>query len=525
MLSNQTNSDYITTQQENDLGLNKIIEDQSNVEIVNNHKKLKERITDLLKGDTEFSRMKQGDKALVIGAASGLFTAMLPLLVVGTILAIPGAIVGLTLYFAVKVAIKAVQSGYKGLKWSSEKTVEGAKHIGEKIKDGAMYAKNSLKEAASSVGQATREGTSSALKTMGNSVQKLGRKMSNSGASVSSLDGIPYSIDNEDQTVVLKTEEKTKNFNSVKEMLVNEILKDKTVNKSALTKEIFSQLKEKILEKAYSINGQQSFKKDQLINELKQQADFVNKLDDKKLQNLLAQNDNNLYEIFSEYHDEFKRIIGECKIEHKLSNSIENLNKVARKYGESKEATKDTNVKYQILGATPAATTEGRTGATRRNSTGNLTNDAFTSELPTISASLTNLNKLKYSLLQNSLSEDVFNHPIAKQSLDSRAPIRSNSDSSLGPDSSYLSTSSKLSDMDDSIASKSSSFIYRSGSDSGFNSPNSSPQHVIFTEKNGKLKTQANLRNTGSLEKLVGPSSEITGDIDLEHQASKINGK
>lgn len=73
MLPNETNSDYLLTQQENDLDLKKFTEDPSNIESVNNYKKLKERITDLLKGDTEFSRMKQGDQALVVGTTSGLF--------------------------------------------------------------------------------------------------------------------------------------------------------------------------------------------------------------------------------------------------------------------------------------------------------------------------------------------------------------------------------------------------------------------------------------------------------------------
>ncbi|QJT94988.1 hypothetical protein HGO53_06615 [Wolbachia endosymbiont of Diaphorina citri] len=196
----------------------------------------------------------------------------------------------------------------------------------------------------------------------------MGSKLGNLGSSISNLDSIPYSIDLQNQTVVLKTEEKTKNFNSVKEMLVNEILQDKTVNKSALIKEIFSELNRKILEKADSIDGPQGFKKDQLINQLKQQADFVKKLDDKKLQNLLAQDDNNLYEIFSEHHDEIKRIIRECTIEHKLSNSIEKLNKIASKCGESKKVS---NVKYQ--GETPTATIGCKIGTTRRNSTGNLT--------------------------------------------------------------------------------------------------------------------------------------------------------
>lgn len=327
--SEKNSSNFVETKQD-DL---KMIQDSSlNSDIIHDPKKLKDRIMDLLKGDTEFSKMKQGDKALVVGTASGLFAAVLPFLAVGATLAIPSAIVGLTLFFAAKVAVKAVQSGYKGLKWSAEKTVEGAKHIGGKIKDGAVYAKNSVKETASSVKQATQERASSTLRKMGDNIQNLGRKMSDSGASVSSLDGIAYSIGNEDQTVILKTKEKTRSFNSVKEMFVKEVFEDKGVNSSALTRKIFSKLGEKILEKAYSVDGQHSAKKDQLINRLKQQIDFINKLDAKKLQHLLAKDNSSLYEIFSEHHDEIKEVIKECKEEHTRFNTLERLNKSAKRH-------------------------------------------------------------------------------------------------------------------------------------------------------------------------------------------------
>ncbi len=188
-----------------------------------------------------------------------------------------------------------------------------------------MCAKDSVKEAVSYIGQAAREETSSALKIIGN-------KMNNFGKNISNLDEISYSVDHQCQTVVLKTEEKTKNFNSIKEMFIKEVFEDKAVGNSVLTKKIFSELKGKILEKAYSVDGQQGFKKDQLINQLGQQADFVSGLNAKKLQNLLAQDDNNLYEIFSEHHDEIKRVVKGCKIEHKLSNVMEKLNGTAKKH-------------------------------------------------------------------------------------------------------------------------------------------------------------------------------------------------
>ncbi|MGL9778765.1 MAG: actin-bundling T4SS effector WalE1 family protein, partial [Wolbachia sp.] len=264
-----------------------------------------------------FSSLNAKEKMLAVSAVGAIAGALLPVVLV----ALPGAAVGiaavatiaavaLTLFFA----YKAVEYTLKGLKWSAEKTVDGAKYTAEKVKDASVYTAekaregyHSVKGAISSVKRATREGTGATL-------GKMGRSLSNLSESMSSLDAIPYSIGNEGQTVVLKTEEKTRNFNSVKEMFVKEVFEDKAVNSSALTKEIFSKLGEKILEKAYSVDGQQGFKKDQLINQLKQQADFVNKLDAKKLQSLLAKDNNSLYEIFSDHHDEIKRIIKECKI-------------------------------------------------------------------------------------------------------------------------------------------------------------------------------------------------------------------
>ncbi|WP_374699749.1 hypothetical protein [Wolbachia endosymbiont (group A) of Limnophora tigrina] len=504
--SEKNSSNFVETKQD-DL---KMIQDSSlNSDIIHDPKKLKDRIMDLLKGDTEFSKMKQGDKALVVGTASGLFAAVLPFLAVGATLAIPSAIVGLTLFFAAKVAVKAVQSGYKGLKWSAEKTVEGAKHIGGKIKDGAVYAKNSVKETASSVKQATQERTSSTLRKMGDNIQNLGRKTSDSGASMSSLDGIAYSIGNEDQTVILKTKEKTRSFNSVKEMFVKEVFEDKGVNSSALTRKIFSKLGEKILEKAYSVDGQHSAKKDQLINRLKQQIDFINKLDAKKLQHLLAKDNSSLYEIFSEHHDEIKEVIKECKEEHTRFSTLERLNKSAKRH----KASSMNSLENSLSGSSSTSS------ISTVSSKAELLNP---NEHKEVKAPTSFWSKLSSSLKGGKKPEEVTCTGYKRISEDEmlsaeignsrfyvapEKPPRSNSTGSLSTDS---------------TATTSSFASYRRNSDSGFNSPSSSPQHGMFTEKNGKLKTQADLRKTGSLDKLVGPSSTVTAEVDVEHQAQKM---
>ncbi|WP_341813979.1 hypothetical protein [Wolbachia endosymbiont (group B) of Dendrolimus pini] len=506
--SEKNSSNFVETKQD-DL---KMIQDSSlNSDIIHDPKKLKDRIMDLLKGDTEFSKMKKGDQALVVGTASGLFAAVLPFLAVGATLAIPSAIVGLTLFFAAKVAVKAVQSGYKGLKWSAEKTVEGAKHIGGKIKDGAVYAKNSVKETASSVKQATQERASSTLRKMGDNIQNLGRKMSDSGASMSSLDGIAYSIGNEDQTVILKTKEKTRSFNSVKEMFVKEVFEDKGVNSSALTRKIFSKLGEKILEKAYSVDGQHSAKKDQLINRLKQQIDFINKLDAKKLQHLLAKDNSSLYEIFSEHHNEIKEVIRECKEEHTRFNTLERLNKLAKRH----KASSMNSLENSLSGS---SSMNSLSSYSTTSSEAELLNPSEHKEVKAPTSFFGRMfsskgskkpEEVTYIRYQDSELDQIQSAEIGNSRfyVAPEKPPRSNSMGSISTDS---------------TATTSSFASYRRNSDSGFNSPSSSPEHGMFTEKNGKLKTQADLRKTGSLDKLVGPSSTVTAEVNVEHQAPKM---
>lgn len=548
-----SNSNFVETKQD-DL---KMMQDSSlNPDIIHDPKKLKDRIMDLVKGDTEFSKMKQGDKALVVGTASGLFTAVLPLLAVGATLAIPGAIVGLTLFFAAKVAVKAVLSGYKGLKWSAEKTVEGAKHIGGKIKDGHEYSADSLKRGASFVSEGAAN------------------KLHKAAGKEDYLDKIKRFTPKQ----IGKSDEIRKDL--------KEIFADKG-NNSELIKDILSGISSgidsKIKEKAESGQIDQTFER------LLEQEKFISGLSKESLHSLLTQRSlpKDTYfidSIFSEHHDEIKEVIRECKEEHTRFNTLERLNKSAKRHKASsmnslenslsgssstssistvsskaellnpsehkkvnaisslksklpswlggekapEEAKKGTDVNYRPLSESGEISTAviGKPGAARRNSTGNLTK-VSTPKVPT-SASLTNLNKVVSSSLQSSFSQDVLNDPTVKQNLNassSRTLTRSDSVSILASNISYSSAISTLSDIDKSTAPRSNSFIYHSNSDSGFNSPSSSPQHGMPTKENGKLKTQDELRNTGSLDKLVRPSSTVTVDTDVEQQASKINGK
>ncbi|NUY39289.1 hypothetical protein GO684_00885 [Wolbachia endosymbiont of Litomosoides brasiliensis] len=277
-----------------------------------------------------------GTLAATVTIGAGFAIASAPIIagsIVGGVLAILAlAALGVTLYKC-RARVEA------GFRYAAEKTIEGVKYIGGQIKDSAVRTKDSVKEAVSSMEQAAREGTSSALKAMG-------YKLGDLGASMSNLDSIPYSIGLQNSTVIFKTEEKTRNFNTIKEMFIKEVFGDKASDSSVLVKKVFSELKGKILEKAYSVDGQQSFKEKQLISQLGYQAGFVSKLNSRKLQNLLTQDNNNLYEIFSEYHDEIKRIVKERKTEHKL---LEGINGTAKSHGESRRDSTQSSLSRSNL--------------------------------------------------------------------------------------------------------------------------------------------------------------------------------
>ncbi|QMV46232.1 hypothetical protein HC358_04170 [Wolbachia pipientis] len=534
MLSNnETNSNVVEIQQ---------LQQQNNTtlsseDLLKHMQSLEKRIKSLEVTNRVILGLFIGTLAAAITVGAGFAIAAAPIIV--------GSIIGGILATAALVALSVTAYRYRaemgrGFKYAAEKTVEGAKHIGGKIKDGAVHAKDSVKEAVSFVGQATREGTSSALRAMGGGVQKFGRKISNGGASMSNLDAIPYSIDNEGQTVVLKTEEKTRNFNSVKEMFVKEVFEDKAVNNSALTKEIFSKLGKKMLEKAYSVDGQQSAKKDQLINQLKQQADFINKLDAKKLQNLLSKDNNSLYEIFSDHHDEIKRIIGECKREYEFDQSVRRNN---AKDAEERKASKSFSLSsvFSLRRKDPIQSTS---SLSRSSSLDSVRTDS------TVSSEAELLNPAKHKKVKQSsgfFSRFKSNEPL-KEATDIKyqafsepdtssrqvgesafcvappKPPRSNSLNSIGTVSTATVSSSDSQNFATVRRSNSSNSLNASpkltpvappklprssSTDSGFNSPTSSPVRIMFTNEDGKVKTQADLRKTGSLENLVKPSSKV----------------
>ncbi|MDE5065027.1 actin bundler [Wolbachia endosymbiont of Drosophila tristis] len=461
MLHNEKNSNSVGTQQnqpEDSFDLNKTMQNLPNSDIANDHKKLKERMTDLLKGDTEFSKMKQGDKILVVSTASGLFTAVLPLLAVGATLAIPGAIVGLALYFAVKVAVKAVQSGYKGLKWSAEKTVDGAKYTAGKVKDASTYAAGKVRDGAMHVKDKVKEGYEHSVDSLKKGASFVGEGVANKFHKASGETDYLDKVKRFTPDAIKKSDEIRNDMKA--------IFADKG-NNSGLVKNILSGISSeidlKMAEKAKSGEIEHT-------SGWQVQKEFINNLNEKSLHNLLTQRSlpKGSYfidSVFSEHHDEIKKVIKECRENH-LYSSVSNMfdraekkanrpsvksltrsvsssfSSLGRKGSEQSNSLSKSN-SLNSIGTESTATvsdSDSQNFATvrRSNSSSSLTpklTPVAPPELPR-SASLTNLNG------QSSFSEDVLSGPIVEQNLDSlsnRTLTHSNStDSAMGSGSSTL---------------------------------------------------------------------------------------
>ncbi|WP_341817908.1 MULTISPECIES: actin bundler [unclassified Wolbachia] len=461
MLHNEKNSNSVGTQQnqpEDSFDLNKTMQNLPNSDIANDPKKLKERITDLLKGDTKFSKMKQGDKILVVSAASGLFTAVLPLLAVGATLAIPGAIVGLALYFAVKVAVKTVQSGYKGLKWSAEKTVDGAKYTAGKVKDASTYAAGKVRDGAVHVKDKVKEGYEHSVDSLKKGASFVGEGVANKFHKASGETDYLDKVKRFTPDAIKKSDEIRNDMKA--------IFADKG-NNSGLVKNVLSGISSeidlKMAEKAKSGEIEHT-------SGWQVQKEFINNLNEKSLHNLLTQRslpkDSYFIDsVFSEHYDEIKKVIKECRENH-LYSSVSNMfdraekkanrpsvksltrsvsssfSSLGRKGSEQSNSLSKSN-SLNSIGTESTATvsdSDSQNFATvrRSNSSSSLTpklTPVAPPELPR-SASLTNLNG------QSSFSEDVLSDPIVEQNLDSlsnRTLTHSNStDSGMGSGSSTL---------------------------------------------------------------------------------------
>lgn len=256
---------------------------------------------------------------------------------------------------------------------------------------------------------------------------------------------------------------------------------------------------------------------------LLEQGKFISGLSKESLHSLLTQRslpkDTYLIDsIFSEHHGEIKEVIAKCKIDHILKGSLKMRNNMFKEGDNNKTI-------YFSLKRSNSEQSNSLSGSSSMNSLSTTSSKAELlnpNEHKEVKAPTSLWSKLSSSLKGGKKPEKVTITQYERMNADEmhsaeignssfyvapEKPPRSNSMGSIGTDS---------------TATTSSFASYRRNSDSGFNSPSSSPQHGILTKENGELKTQADLRKTGSLDKLVGPSSAVTAEVDVEHQAPKM---
>ncbi len=422
-----------------------------------------------------FSNWSAKEQMVAVGAVGVMVGALLPFVAAALPVAATGAIVALTLFFAVK----AVEYTFKGLKWSAEKTVNGAKYTAGKVRDGAVHVKDKVKEGYEHSVDSLKKGASFVGEGVANKFHKA-------SGETDYLDKVKRFTPD-----AIKKSDEIRND-------MKAIFADKG-NNSGLVKNILSGISSeidlKMAEKAKSGEIEHT-------SGWQVQKEFINNLNEKSLHNLLTQRSlpKGSYfidSVFSEHHDEIKKVIKECRENH-LYSSVSNMfdraekkanrpsvksltrsvsssfSSLGRKGSEqsnslSKSSSLDSvktdsteppikvgNSTFYVaplklprsnslnsIGTESTATvsdSDSQDFATvrRSNSSSSLTpklTPVAPPELPR-SASLTNLNG------QSSFSEDVLSDPIVEQNLDSlsnRTLTHSNStDSGMGSGSSTL---------------------------------------------------------------------------------------
>ncbi|WP_341812198.1 hypothetical protein [Wolbachia endosymbiont (group A) of Conops quadrifasciatus] len=468
--------------------------EQTNSSPVKKNSPFMETVQDKLKDIKNFSNWSAKEQMIAVGVMVG---ALLPFVAVALPVAATGAIVALTLFFAVK----AVEYTFKGLKWSAEKTVDGAKYTAEKVKDASTYAAGKIRDGAVCAKDKIKSSTSHVVHNVSQSLDRLSSQTNYSDAMLNSQ--------------LLSGDAKNK-IVSIKEQLMG-IFNDKEIaNKDKLLKKILKDIVLQIESKKDHAQGTDSEK---YAPEWDKQINFIKHLNAEKLHDLLTKQSLPkdtyfLYTIFSEHHDKVERIVKQCKTEHGISNVVEKLNEVAKRYGESRRGSMQSQFGGSGVEKLPQESFSSDCGVLDntmtigQKSSGKQFIPVAPPELPR-GASLTNLNG------QSSFSEDVLSDPIVEQNLDNlsnRTFTCSNSFDS-GRGSSGPSTPKRKS-----------SFINLDSFgrvDSG-DLPDPLIPKKLNLSQNNLSEARANLKETGHLNKLVEqPSTKVAVDTDVQQQAAQ----
>ncbi|MDG7057292.1 MAG: hypothetical protein LKM43_04050 [Wolbachia endosymbiont of Penenirmus auritus] len=340
-----------------------------------------------------------------------------------------GTIIGAAVLVGASYAVWRYRAEIKaGFKYAAEKTVGGAKHTAGKIKAGAVYVKDSVKKGYENSVDSLERGAGKVKSAIGSALETVGHKISSTGEDMNTS----YKLtDSTDTGVLLLTEDGKKEYNSIRNALRN--ISDKHLLEK-MSSEMVSLIDSKIESEKNMIDFQNKgnlHKSEALISRWIKQKNSIVELDPKGLQKRLSYEgyDHDLYQIFSEHHNEIKKVISQCKREYEFDQSVKRNN---AKDEEERKASKSPlfsslggespkqldNSLSPVTDSTPPNSGSQQFAKiaprVRRNSTGNLTK-VETPKVPTRSNSLPDLSMVGNAPKESSLEEAFFNDPTVKE--------------------------------------------------------------------------------------------------------------
>uniref|UniRef100_UPI003517F803 actin-bundling T4SS effector WalE1 family protein n=1 Tax=Wolbachia endosymbiont of Oedothorax gibbosus TaxID=931100 RepID=UPI003517F803 len=435
---------------------------------------------------------------LAVSAAGALFATALPLLLAAVPLAATGAMIGLALFFSVK----AVQFGYKGLKWSAEKTVDGVKYTAGKVRDGAVHVKDKVKEGYEHSVDSLKKGASFVGEGVANKFHKA-------SGETDYLDKVKRFTPD-----AIKKSDEIRND-------MKAIFADKG-NNSGLVKNVLSGISSeidlKMAEKAKSGEIEHT-------SGWQVQKEFINNLNEKSLHNLLTQRSlpKGSYfidSVFSEHYDEIKKVIKECRENH-LYSSVSNM------FDRAEKKANRPSVKNLTRSVSSSFSSLGRKGSEQSNSLSksNSLNSVKTDS--TVSSEAELLNPAEHKEVKQSsgfFSRFKRNEPLKEATDISLNPIGTESTATVSDSDSQNFATVRRSNSSSSLTPKLTPVappkVPESPSiDSGMGSGSSTPRSPSVEDLS---KARANLKETGYLNELVKqPSTKVAVDTDVQQQAAQ----
>lgn len=479
-----------------------LVSEQTNSSPVKKNSPFMETVQDKLKDIKNFSNWSAKEQMIAVGAVGVMVGALLPFVAVALPVAATGAIVALTLFFA----YKAVEYTFKGLKWSAEKTVDGAKYTAEKVKDASTYAAGKIRGGAVRAKDKVGEGVDSLKKRFKERDRVVFYNHAKEGAAIEKMTKFP--------------EKDRKKAGEIKHEL-KAIFADKGDN-SKLVKNILSgislKIDLKIAEEAKSESREHTPK-------WQVQKDFIKHFGEKDLCVLIKQKalPSDVYfidHVFSEHYDEIKEVIAKCKEDHILKRSLKMRNNMFEE-GSARPSRSFSLPSFFLLGRNNS---EQSNSLSKSSSLDSVRTDS------TISSEAELLNPANHKEVKAPSSFwDKVSSPFKsgkKSGKTSEVEYRALESGAMPPTTlnlNCLGRSSSSSCLTTELTLVATPKVPESSSiDSGFNSPTSSPTHTMFTNEDGKAKTQADLKETGYLNKLVGqPSTKVAVDTDVQQQAAQ----